>query len=54
MERIVDGMKLHREKYSGDFNLYNLPELFQGSGKLEKFTWVQTQTHVVPHQDLDC
>jgi hypothetical protein len=38
MERSVDGMKLHREKYSGDFIPYNLPELFQGSEKLEKFT----------------
>ncbi len=38
MERSVDGMKLHREKYSGDFIPYNSPELFQGSDKLEKFT----------------
>ncbi len=28
MERSVDGMKLHREKYSGDFIPYNLTELF--------------------------
>jgi hypothetical protein len=32
-ERSLDGMKLHREKYSGDFILYNLPELFQDSEK---------------------
>jgi hypothetical protein len=36
MERSVNGMKLHREKYSGDFIPYNLPELFQGREKLEK------------------
>jgi hypothetical protein len=35
---MVDGMKLHREKYLGDFIPNNLPELFQGSEKLEKFT----------------
>ncbi len=29
----VDGMKLRREKYSGDFIPYNLPELFQGCDK---------------------
>ncbi len=34
MERTVDGMKLHKEKYSRDFIPYNLPELFQGSEKL--------------------
>jgi hypothetical protein len=45
-ERSVDEMKLDREKYSGDFFPYNLPELFQGSEKLEKFTWART--HVLP------
>ncbi len=35
MERSVDGMKLHREKYSGDFIPYNLPELFHGCEKLK-------------------
>jgi hypothetical protein len=34
----VNEMKLHREKYSGDVIPYNLPELFQGSEKLEKIT----------------
>jgi hypothetical protein len=38
MERSVNGMKLHREKYFGDFIPYNLTELFQGCEKLEKFT----------------
>jgi hypothetical protein len=38
MERSVDGMKLHTEKYSGDFIPYNLPQLFQGCEKLGKFT----------------
>jgi hypothetical protein len=36
MERSVDGMKLLREKYYEDFIPYNLPELFQGSEKLDK------------------
>jgi hypothetical protein len=40
MERIGDdGMKLHREKYPGDFIPYSKPELFQGCEKLEKYTW---------------
>jgi hypothetical protein len=52
MERSVDGMKLHREKYSGDFIRYNLPELFKGREKLEKFTWVRT--HVLPYHNQDC
>jgi hypothetical protein len=52
MERSVDWMKLHREKYSGDFFPYNLPVLFQGSEKLEKFTWAWN--HVLPHNDQDC
>jgi hypothetical protein len=30
-------MKLHTEKYSGDFIQLNMPELFQGCEKLEKF-----------------
>jgi hypothetical protein len=38
MEQSVAGMKLHREKYSGDFIPYNMPELFQSCEKLEKFT----------------
>jgi hypothetical protein len=38
MERSVDGMKLHTEKYSGDFILLNLPELFQGCEIAEKVT----------------
>ncbi len=38
MERSVDGMKLHGEKYSGDIIPYNLPELFQG---FEKFTGIK-------------
>jgi hypothetical protein len=38
MEWSVNGIKLHRVQYSGDFIPYNLPELFQGSEKLEKFT----------------
>jgi hypothetical protein len=38
MGRSVDGMKLQREKYSGDFIPNNLPELFQGCEKLEKLT----------------
>jgi hypothetical protein len=49
IERSVDGMKLYREKYSGDFIPYNLPELFQGSEKLEKFTWART--HVLPRKN---
>jgi hypothetical protein len=32
----MDGMKLHREKYSEDFT----PELFQGSEKLVKIIWM--------------
>ncbi len=41
MEQRVDEMKYegtYREKYSGDFIPYNLPELFQGCEKLDKFT----------------
>jgi hypothetical protein len=38
MERSVDGMKFHREKYSGDCIPNKLPELFQGSEKLEILT----------------
>ncbi len=45
MERNVDGMKLHREKYSEDFIPYNLPELFQRYEKLEK-TWARTCTQI--------
>ncbi len=50
MERSVERMKLHREKYSGDFIPYNQPELFQGCEKLEKFTILgvptgTTETH---------
>jgi hypothetical protein len=43
-ECTVDGMKLHREKYSGDFIPHNLPEFFQGSEKLEKFTRASNRT----------
>ncbi len=39
MERNVDGMKLHMEKNSEDFIPYNLPELFQGSKEVAKFSW---------------
>jgi hypothetical protein len=42
---------LHREKYSGDFIPYNLPALFKGSEKLEKFT--RARTHVLRHHDQD-
>ncbi len=35
-------MKLHREKYSGDFIPNNLTELFQGCEKLETFTWARS------------
>jgi hypothetical protein len=52
MERSIDGMKLHREKYSGDFIPFYLPELFQGSEKQEKFTW--TRTNVLQHYNYDC
>ncbi len=45
-------MKLHREKYSGDFIPYNLPEFFQGSEKLEKITWARTP--VLPRNNQDC
>jgi hypothetical protein len=46
------GLKLHGEKYSGDFIPYNLPELFQGSEKQEKLTWART--HVLKHYNHDC
>jgi hypothetical protein len=54
MERSVDGMKLHTEKYSGDFISENLPELFQGCENLEKFTRLDlapstTQTRCATH-----
>jgi hypothetical protein len=51
MERSVDG-KIHREKFSGDLIPHNLPELFQGSEKQEKFTWART--HVLQHYNPDC
>jgi hypothetical protein len=40
MEQSVDEILIgkYREKYSRDFIPYNLPELFQGCEKLEKFT----------------
>ncbi len=38
MEQSVVGMQLHRENYSGDLILYNMPEFFQSCEKLEKFT----------------
>jgi hypothetical protein len=40
MGQSVDGMtlKLHRQKYLGDFILHYWPELFQGCEKLEKFS----------------
>jgi hypothetical protein len=49
MGRSVDGLKLHRKKkYSGDFIPYNLPELFQGCEKLEKFTPTQIWRKITP------
>jgi hypothetical protein len=50
MERSVDGMKLHEEKYSGDCILYNLPELLQGCEKLGRFTSTQTHANFYPNQ----
>ncbi len=48
MEQIVNGMKLLREQYPGDFIPYNLAELFRGCEKLEKSTW--TWTHDLYHR----
>ncbi len=47
MERSVDGMTLHREKYSGDFIPYYSPELFQGCEKPKIFTrkWTRHLFH---------
>ncbi len=54
IEWSVDGMKLHWEKYSGDFIPYNLPELFQrcetqkDASGLE-FAFFATQTRSANH-----
>ncbi len=53
MERSVDGMNLHREKYSGDFIPYNLPELFQGCEKLEKYPGLELASST-KHSDGRC
>jgi hypothetical protein len=47
MDRSIDGMKLHTEKYSEDYIPCNLPESFQGCEKLEKIylianLWIST------------
>jgi hypothetical protein len=46
----VDGMKVHKEKYSRDSIPYNLPELFQGCEKLEKFNRMRTRHLYHPDQ----
>jgi hypothetical protein len=49
MERSVDRMKLHREKYSEDFIPYNLPALFQRCKKLGNLTGQElasSSTHI--------
>ncbi len=53
MVRSVDGMKLLREKYSGYFIPYNLPELFQGCEKLaNSLPWARqfSRTNPVFHK----
>ncbi len=50
MERSVDEMKLHREKYSG--GPYNLPESLQGCEKLDKIT--RARICVLYHSDWVC
>jgi hypothetical protein len=44
-------MKLHREKYPGDFIPYNLPELFQGCEKLEKYRGLELASSTIQTGD---
>ncbi len=47
MERSVDGIKLHREKYSGDFIPYKLPELSKDVKNLKNFSRLELVSSII-------